>query len=349
MLTDNFDLLPTELILLLGSFLPTPSLNALALTCGRHRDTLQSELEARITPALAQQLLLWAAASHPHIVKKLLASPHLLKPSEGYGACGVTPLHVAAQAGNLVTAALLLAAGADPDLHSGQEDHPPLHFAVKNKNLPMLTLLLDHGARVDARWGCDGMSENALHHACAKGELDMVRLLLARGADPERQGHHGTALGFAVHHRQVAVVRLLLDEGGANLMCTVPLFILFRGGPPLPHHADLLYLAMGLRHPGAKCELREHLERMGMEQDKLLPEGLDYTWKGQPLADNKRELMAMLMAYGASKDATLAVVSKHLSALAKEAEREPDEYLAIIKGMLKEAEDVIPDVLTKYK
>jgi hypothetical protein len=59
--------------------------------------------------------------------------------------------------------------------------------------------------------------------------------------------------------------------------------------------------------------------------------------------------MAMLMAYGASKDATITVVEKYLSALAKEANREPDDYLAIVKGMLKEAEDAIPDVLAKYK
>ncbi|KAF8166624.1 ankyrin repeat-containing domain protein [Mycena galopus ATCC 62051] len=334
MAVNNFDSLPTELILLLGSFLPTASLSALMLTCGRQCNILQSELDARITPALAQELLVWAAASYPHTVKKLLAPPHLLKPSEGYGSYAVTPLHIAAQAKNTETATLLVAAGADPNLRCGREGHPPLYFAVRNKDVAMAALLLDHGARVDSRWGCDGVSENALHHACAHGDLPIVRLLLARGANPERHGHHGTALGFAVYHRQVAVVRLLLDAS-ADVTLTVPLFILFLGRPPLPHHADLLYLAMGLRHPGVKQEIQNHPARIGQGLPKL--------------TENKRELTAMLIAYGASKDATMSVVLKHLSALAKEVDREPDEYLAIIEGMLKEAEDAIPEVLEKYR
>ncbi|KAJ7923464.1 ankyrin repeat protein, partial [Mycena leptocephala] len=128
------------------------------------------------------------------------------------GIYGKTPLHAAAQAGNFDTVALLLSAGADPNLRWDREDYIPLHFAVKNNDLAMTALLLDHGARMDTRWGCNGVRENALHYACARGALEMVRLLLARGANPERQGHHGTALGFAVHHRHVDVVRLLLDK-----------------------------------------------------------------------------------------------------------------------------------------
>jgi hypothetical protein len=149
MLTCSLHSLPPELILLVGSFLPTAALNALALTCGRQYGILQSELEARLTPALAQQLLVWAAASNPHLVQKLLAPPHLLKPSAGYGFYGVSPLHVAAQAGCSETAALLLAAGANPNLRSGPEDHPPLYFAVENNDLAMVALLLDNGAQVD--------------------------------------------------------------------------------------------------------------------------------------------------------------------------------------------------------
>jgi hypothetical protein len=60
--------------------------------------------------------------------------------------------------------------------------------------------------------------------------------------------------------------------------------------------------------------------------------------------------MAMLMAYEATKEATLAVVSRHLSAMAQNADRELEEYLAIIEGILKEAEDANPsDVLKKCR
>ncbi|KAJ7752917.1 ankyrin repeat-containing domain protein [Mycena metata] len=327
---DYFEDVPPELILVLATSLSTASLNALGQTCDRLYKMLQPELESRITPELARDLLVWAAPSKPHIVGKLLAPPHSVPPNPR----GVwkSPLHIAAQAGNLETTRLLLAAGANPTAHWEQDWYQPLHLAAEKKHIDVIKLLLDNGAPVDSDYGCDGCRETALHHACAIGHLDMMKLLIERGANIEDRGHFGTALGFAVHYRQREAIKFLLDRG-ADASVSVPLFILLVGGPPLPHEASLLYMAMDLRHPSSP------------RYPRRLREGTRPTkWEGLPLGKNRKELMALLFAHGASKENTMQTISKHVGALAKEVECTEEEYLEIIAGMFKEAEGAIPDV-----
>ncbi|KAJ7103840.1 ankyrin repeat-containing domain protein [Mycena epipterygia] len=325
---DYFDDLPPELIALLPSSLSTASLNALALTCRRLHEILQPELEARITPELAHELLRGAAASKPHIVRKILSPPHSIKPT-GYGYFSETPLHIAAKAGNIETTTLLLEAGADPGAQWDQEEYQALHLAAMNKDLEMMKLLLDHDAPVDGWFGCDGCSETALHLACSMGNMEMIHLLLERGADIERTGHYGNALGFAVHRRRLDVVRLLLGKG-ADASVTVPLFILLDGGPALPHKANLLYIAMDLCHP---------LGRYGRRRKVVPARPVGPKWEGLPLGENRKQLMAMLMAHGARKETTLETISQYLAELATAAGHTEKEYLGVVEGMLKEAED----------
>ncbi|KAJ6591150.1 ankyrin repeat-containing domain protein [Mycena vulgaris] len=330
---DYFDDLPPELIALLPFSLSTSSLNALALTCHRLHEILQPELEARITPELAHELLHDAAASKPHIVRKILSPPHSITPT-GYGYFSETPLHIAASAGNIETATLLLKAGADPSARWDDDGYQALHLAARNNDLAMIALLLDHGAPVDDLFGCDGCSEEtALHFACSMGYLEVIHLLLERGADIERTGHHGSALAFAVDSRRLDVVRLLLDMG-ADATVTVPLFgTVLCGAPALPHQANLLYIAMDLCHPlGKLSDKRKSVVRVRSPGPK---------WEGLPLDENQKQLMAMLLA---SKESTLATISQYLTELATAAGHTEDEYRAIVEGMLNEAEDAVAGV-----
>ncbi|KAJ6511639.1 ankyrin repeat-containing domain protein, partial [Mycena vulgaris] len=246
---NYFDELPPELISLLPPWLSTVSLHALILTCRRIHDILQRELDSRITPQLGRQLLLWAAASKPYIVSKLLSPPHSITPNVP-GFFNKAPLHVAASAGQLEIVTMLLEAGADPAADWDQEAYQALHLAAENKDLAMMRLLLDHGAPIDSTFGADGCSENALHLACTLGHMEMISLLLDRGANIESRGHFGGALGFAVHRGRLDVVKLLLAKG-ADASVTVPLYVLLDGGPPPPHKANLLYIAMDLRAPSS--------------------------------------------------------------------------------------------------
>ncbi|KAJ6511644.1 ankyrin repeat-containing domain protein [Mycena vulgaris] len=256
------------------------------------------------------------------MVAKLLSSPHSVDLDEGYGG-DRTPLHVAADAGNREIVALLLAARADVTARWRKGGMQALHLAVCNVDLEMMKLLLDHGAPVDQPFGEARDSDvTALDHSCAIGHMEMVQLLLDRGANIEHQGSLGTALGFAVTSRKPGAVKLLLDKG-ANAAAH------WMARPQ--HPGDLLYVAMRIRNPPQR------------------PSETRAKWKGQPLGEPRKQLMALLLAYGASKDTTLETIRARLAPLATEAKYTEDEYMATISGMLTEAEDAIPEVLAMYK
>ncbi|KAK7012782.1 hypothetical protein R3P38DRAFT_2789912 [Favolaschia claudopus] len=157
----------------------------------------------------------------------------------------------------------------------------------------MMKLLLDNGAPIDDDFGCDGYIENALHYACSCsiGNMDMVKLLVERGARLEAWGHYGTALGFAVHARNI--------EQGAKAEVSVPLFVFLDGGPPLPREASVLTVG--------------------------------------GTSDTRKEMMALLLVYGASKAGVMVTISRYVDRLAEAALYSEEEYLQVIDEMFKEA------------
>ncbi|KAK7024835.1 hypothetical protein R3P38DRAFT_3356120 [Favolaschia claudopus] len=132
--------LPAELMLLLSTCLPIPSLHALVLTCRRpsHHDILQPELEAlaRITPEIASNALRRAVTeSKPHLVSKFISPPHSVNPGTDTWYFSETPLSE-----NLEIARMLLEAGANPNVQWGQDDELPLEIAFRKRNVELMTL-----------------------------------------------------------------------------------------------------------------------------------------------------------------------------------------------------------------
>ena len=180
---------------------------------------------------------------------------------------GLTPLMFAAQAGNVESVRLLLAAGADVN-EGTQEVGPPLLLAASNGREQVALLLLEKGADPNAT---DGYGMTALHWALEEGVVGMsgghtqtdpywvhpnsrelVKALLTRGADPNApirsdfMPYHVHRFGrgaqqeppqvsqagatpflMAAASVDVAAMRILVEAGGDPKMAT------FDGTTPL--------------------------------------------------------------------------------------------------------------------
>ena len=122
----------------------------------------------------------------------------------------MAPLHAAVRACNLpAVTGLLEFCEPDPKDHNG---HTPLalvpELAGAKPRALLATALLDACASVDAQAG--HFSGTVLHRAIVNGQLDLVEVLVARGADLTLQDHAGkTPLHEAVA-KGVKYVELLL-------------------------------------------------------------------------------------------------------------------------------------------
>jgi ankyrin repeat protein len=115
----------------------------------------------------------------------------------------------AAREGDLGRVRLFLDLGTNPDRAVAHGS--PLAHAARGGHLEVVELLLQRGADVE---GGNGLSPLAA--AAWKGQDEIVRLLLSRGANIEADaGGPGTALFQASGQGHGSTVRLLLDHGAA--------------------------------------------------------------------------------------------------------------------------------------
>src|SRR6266851_230309 len=159
-----------------------------------------------------QTALMWAAAQrHPDIVQLLidaradLRARSLTYPQTVVGEQtqragreelnytvlrgGATPLLFTARVGDEESARLLLKAGADAN-DSQPDGVSALVLAAHSGNGHVAALLLDHGADPNAF----GSGYAALHAAILRSDLNLVKALLARGADPNVRMTKGTPM-----------------------------------------------------------------------------------------------------------------------------------------------------------
>jgi len=102
---------------------------------------------------------------------------------------GETPLHRVAYSGNVQTAQILLAHGADVNARSLYNGQTPLHLVATSGKPAMLTLLLAQGAEVDPSMTLTLTPTDdvkyflmPLHLAVLSGRAEAVKLLLAASA-----------------------------------------------------------------------------------------------------------------------------------------------------------------------
>ena len=102
---------------------------------------------------------------------------------------GTTPLHEAAQAGNMEAVQCLIKHGADVMARDKVWSRTPLHMVVNKGNLEVAQCLTKHGADVMAR---DKDGQTPLHCAVEAGNIKVVQCLIKHGADVMAMNMEGT-------------------------------------------------------------------------------------------------------------------------------------------------------------
>jgi uncharacterized protein len=130
-----------------------------------------------------------------------------------FAADGFAPLALAAFFGQREAVHALLEQGADVNAVSkNATGYTALSGAVARGDAEIVRLLLSHGANAGHRYG-SGYSP--LHEAAAGGKIEIAKLLLAHGADPNARTEDGQtplSMAEAKGHTEAAV---LLREHGA--------------------------------------------------------------------------------------------------------------------------------------
>jgi ankyrin repeat protein len=87
------------------------------------------------------------------------------------------------------------------------ENAEPMRIAARRGRVDIVALLLELGMDVDVT---DASEIRGLQDAIAGNSIEVVRLLLSRGADIDRMTkHYGGALGFAAHFQRTEIAALL--------------------------------------------------------------------------------------------------------------------------------------------
>jgi len=123
-------------------------------------------------------------------------------------------LIIAARRNNLVTVKLLLEKGADPNIQDSIGS-TALISAVSNGNYDMVKMLIDNGADVNLKTvgNVDALIAIMLRGGFIK--IDIVRLLLENGADPNGTDRDGrTMMSYAYQYNRSDIAKLLEKYGG---------------------------------------------------------------------------------------------------------------------------------------
>ncbi|MDR2795069.1 MAG: ankyrin repeat domain-containing protein [Holosporaceae bacterium] len=175
-------------------------------------------LQTKTTPAAKTPLHTAAAMNRIHTLKYLInigANPNIQQ-----WKLEKTPLCYAVENKNLQAIQILLGAGANPNIPDSYNS--PLHIAIKAHDIPVLQALLASD-KINTNIGSNNdYCSPPLCTAVAYGYLDMVELLLAKGANPngmDEDGHSALRIALAAveEENKIGLITRTLIRAGANV------------------------------------------------------------------------------------------------------------------------------------
>ena len=121
-----------------------------------------------------------------------------------------TPLHSAAENGNLEIVKCLIENGALIN-EKGNNGCPPLSAAVCEGEFEVVKFLIENGAVVNAK---DDQDFTPLHLGAKEGKLEVIKYLIENGAKIESTDHDGdTPLHMAALNGHIEVVKCFIENG----------------------------------------------------------------------------------------------------------------------------------------
>jgi len=116
----------------------------------------------------------------------------------------------------LLTLAVLFVASPAPAQKAQQELNDQMWEAVRKGDLAQVTALLDKGADVNAKFR---YGTTALFKAAERGHTDIVKLLIARGADVTVKDtfYSATAMTWALENNHAGAVAALLEKDTSSV------------------------------------------------------------------------------------------------------------------------------------
>ncbi|MGA2059845.1 MAG: ankyrin repeat domain-containing protein [Thermoguttaceae bacterium] len=154
-------------------------------------------------------LMLAAARGNLEIVHILINGGANVSARNSNNICAIL---LASHRGNTEVIKALIDAGAD--IHSRNSfGYSPLVAASEGKHIAAVRLLLQRGARVDV--GTDGVGASALACAVKSKSAEIVKELLAAGADPNSRDQFGRSVIDSASSLGLSEIAVLLRSKGA--------------------------------------------------------------------------------------------------------------------------------------
>ncbi|EOO03340.1 putative ankyrin repeat domain containing protein [Phaeoacremonium minimum UCRPA7] len=224
--------------------------------------------------------------------------------ANGFDKDGFTPLYSATELSFLEGAKMLIKYGADPNLSAGPESESPLAMAVSENKLEFVQLYLMYGGDPNhVMANGNTVFIKAMNKSTPKR---LVELMLNYGSDPNGKNGEGKSPLFeAISVQRVDLMTVLLDRG-ANPNLPGPKHLLW----PAVYHPQCLSLLLSRGAEPRKCpgimELATSINNLESVR-VLLKAGVNpnakkdgvYTPLCSAIRDNRGEIVTLLLANGA--------------------------------------------------
>ena len=128
---------------------------------------------------------------------------------------GLTPLHYAASSGHNDIVELLIERGANVNATDSGKGATPLDYAHWRDHEEVIETLNAHNAQREHEKGGEGIGQSSLiHDAALDGDIDEVKRQLDAGVDPNLKSSKGAnPLFYAVYGGHLEIVKLLITRG----------------------------------------------------------------------------------------------------------------------------------------